>query len=45
MDKGLSSLFLIWIINLEAPLTTRFDDKLVDIQFGRKPNKWIVDIN
>lgn len=51
MDKGLFSLyfflyfFLIEIILLGAPLTNRFHDELVDIQFGRKPSKWSVPID
>lgn len=28
-----------------APLTNRFHDELVDIQFGRKPSKWSVPID
>jgi len=28
-----------------APITNRFHDELVDIQFGRKPSKWTVNVN
>ncbi|CAF5219023.1 unnamed protein product, partial [Rotaria magnacalcarata] len=27
-----------------APLTVRFHDTLVDIQFGRKPSTWTVEV-
>ncbi|UJR08682.1 hypothetical protein I4U23_012940 [Adineta vaga] len=32
-------------MNEGAPITTRFHDEIVAIQFGRKPSKWAVDIN
>jgi len=31
-------------MNKGAPLTNRFHDELVNIQFGRKPSKWTVDV-
>ncbi|CAF0999704.1 unnamed protein product [Adineta steineri] len=31
-------------MNKGAPLTNRFHDEIVDIQFGRKPSKWTVDV-
>lgn len=31
-------------MNKRAPLTTRFHDELTNIQFGRKPSKWSVEV-
>ncbi|CAF0819394.1 unnamed protein product [Adineta ricciae] len=31
-------------MNKGAPITNRFHDEIVDIQFGRKPSKWTVDV-